>query len=152
MDKQEEKIVWETVETLFHQLGIDGTFTLAKGGEEAVEVVLETKDTGVVIGYHGATLEALQLVLSLLVSKKLNRFVRVSLEVGDYKKQRTDYLENLALSAKEKVMLERKEFFLPSLRPWERRIVHLLLQDDEEVFSESVGEGKERTLVIRPRS
>lgn len=152
MDEQEEKIVWQTIEGLFGQLGIDGTFTLAKGSEEAVEVALETKDTGVVIGYHGATLEALQLVLSLLVSKKLNRFIRVSLEVGDYKKQRTDYLENLALSAKEKVLIERKEIFLPSLRSWERRIVHLFLQDDEEVFSESVGEGKERTLVIRPRS
>jgi len=104
-----------------------------------------------VIGYHGETLEAIQLILSLIISKKVESFVRVSLEVGDYRKNRTDWLETLALQAKERVLQEQKEVPLPNLKSWERRIVHTFLQNDKEVTSESVGEGKERTLVIKLR-
>ena len=112
---------------------------------------METKDTGIVIGYHGEVLESLQLVLSLAIAKKLGRFVRVSIEVDGYKKNRTEYLHNLALQVKEKVLSENKEQVLSSLKSWERRIIHLYLQNDDQVTSESEGEGKDRVLVIKPR-
>lgn len=97
-------------------------------------------------------LESLQIILSLVVSKKLDRFVRVSLDVGDYKKNRTEYLEHLAEQAKEKALRDGSEVSLPNLKSWERRVVHVSLQEDGEVLSESVGEGRDRTLVVRPRS
>jgi len=150
MDKKEEKIVKKVIGDVLKLLEVDGDFTFATTSE-IIEVVLDTKDSGMVIGYHGEVLESLQLILSLCVSKKIGRFVRVSVEVGDYKKNRTDWLETLAMQTKEKVLQEKKEVPLPSLRSWERRIVHMYFQDDEEVMSESVGIGKERTLVIRPR-
>ena len=81
----------------------------------------------------------------------MGRFVRASIEVGDYKKNRTDWLETLAIQTKEKVLLDKKEVPLPNLRSWERRIVHVYFQEDPEVISESVGEGRDRTLVIKPR-
>ena len=86
-----------------------------------------------------------------MVTKKLGEFKRVNVEVGDYKKNRSDYLKTLATDSKERVLSERKEIYLPNLKPWERREVHMHLADDPEVISESVGEGKERTLVIKPR-
>lgn len=152
-----KKITQETIEELLRLLGIEADFKVSSGSpaankEEGVEVVLETKDSGIIIGYHGEVLEALQLIFSLCISKKVGRFVRVSLEVGDYKKNRTGYLENLALQAKEKARLEKTDVSLQGLKSWERRIVHVLLQDDEDVVSESVGEGKDRTLVIKPRT
>ena len=113
---------------------------------------METKDTGMVIGYHGEVLESLQLILSLAVAKKLGRFVRVSIEVDSYKKNRTEYLHNLAEQIKEKALAENKEQVLSSLKSWERRIVHLYLQEVmTQVTSESSGEGKERVLIIKPR-
>lgn len=150
MDTKEQKIVDKAIKELLKQLGIEATFTV-EAQDDVLAVFLETQDTGIVIGYHGEVLEALQLILSLIVSKKLGRFLRVMLEVGDYRKNRTGWLENVALSAKEKVLVEQQEVILPDLKAWERRIVHLLFQDDKDVMSESVGEGRERTLVIKPR-
>ena len=150
MDKKEQKVIKETVEKLLQMLEIEGTFSI-ETKDDVASVVLETKDSGMVIGYHGDMLESLQLVFSFCVSKKIERFVRVSIEVGEYKKNRTDWLQTLTAQTKEQVLVEQKEISLPNLKSWERRIVHLLLEKDEEVVSESVGQGKDRTLVIKPR-
>ncbi|MFH1832806.1 MAG: R3H domain-containing nucleic acid-binding protein [Candidatus Levyibacteriota bacterium] len=152
---EKEIIVKEVTSEILKLLEIEGTFETLSSKEsndqEQVEVILDTKESGIIIGYHGETLEALQLILSLCVSKKLGHFVRVSVEVGDYKKNRMEFLKNLALEAKERVISENKEFSLSNLKSWERRIVHLILQDFKEVMTESVGEGKDRALVIKPQ-
>lgn len=155
MDKKEIKIIKDTTEKLLKLLDIDGDFEIAETKDkegESVEIVLNTKDTGVVIGYHGDTLEGLQLVLSLCVARKLGKFVRISIDVGDYKKNRTDWLKTLGLETKQRVLSEGKEIAIPELKSWERRIVHLLLQGDEEVVSESQGEGRDRVLVVKPKA
>ena len=140
----------KTIKKFFDSLGIDATFEVLED-EETIGVTLETEDTGIIIGYHGETLEALQLVLSLLVAKERGEFKRVSLEVGDYKKNRSEWLERLASDARERALSENKEIYLSELKSWERRVIHLLLQDDKEVVSESTGEGKDRVLVIKPK-
>lgn len=146
---KERKDVEQLIKKVFSLLEIEGTFTLEEQ-EDILDVMMETKDTGIVIGYHGEVLESLQLILSLAIAKKLGRFVRVSIEVDGYKKNRTEYLHNLAMQVKEKALAENKEQVLSSLKSWERRIIHLYLQNDEQVTSESEGEGKDRVLVIKP--
>ena len=150
MDKKEKKIIDNTVSELLELLGIDGTFEI-KDAEDGIDVVLDTKDSGLVIGYHGDTLESLQLVISLCIAKRLDKFVRVSIEVGDYKKNRTEWLKNLAITTKERVISLHQEIALPELKSWERRIVHMLLKDDADVVSQSQGEGRDRTLVVSPK-
>jgi len=155
MDKKEIKTIKEITEKLLKLLDVDGDFEILeskKVDEESVEIVLNTKDTGVVIGYHGDTLEGLQLVVSLCVARNLGRFVRISIDVGDYKKNRTEMLKALAMETKERVLSEGKEIVIPELKSWERRIVHLLLEKDSEVMSESQGEGRDRVLVVRPKA
>ncbi len=147
---KQEKVIEKVIDGVLKALEIEGDFSLAVQ-ENVVEVTLETKDSGMVIGYHGEILEALQLILSLCVSKKVGEFIRVSVEVGDYKKNRSDWLENLAMQTKQQAIAEGKEVAMPNLRSWERRIVHLFFQDDPDVVSESVGEGRDRTLVVKPR-
>jgi spoIIIJ-associated protein len=73
------------------------------------------------------------------------------IDVGDYRKNRTEYLENLAAQIKDRALRENREQTVTSLKSWERRIIHLLLQDDPEVITESQGAGRERVLVIKPR-
>lgn len=155
MDKKEIKIIKEITENLLKLLDVDGDFEIIEsknGDEENLEIALNTKDTGVVIGYHGDTLEGLQLVLSLCVARKLGRFVRISIDVGDYKKNRTEWLKTLAIETKERVLSEGREMIIPELKSWERRIVHLLLEKDKEVISESQGEGRDRVLVVKIKS
>ena len=145
-NKKQEKII----KNFFVSLGIDAEMAITED-EEAISVNLESEDTGMIIGYHGETLEALQLVLSLVLAKEQGEFKRVSVEVGDYKKNWTEWLERLALDAKERALSQGKEVYLSELKSWERRVVHLSLQDDKEVTSESSGEGKDRVLVIKPK-
>ena len=154
MDKKEIKVIKDITEKLLKLVDVDGDFEILETKdkeEESVEIALNTKDTGVVIGYHGDTLEGLQLVLSLCVARKLGRFVRISIDVGDYKKNRTEWLKTLAMETKERVLSDGKEIVIPELKSWERRIVHLLLEKDEEVISESQGEGRDRVLVVKPK-
>jgi len=154
MDKKEIKIINDITEKLLKLLDVEGDFEIveSKDGEsESVEIILNTKDTGVVIGYHGDTLEGLQLVLSLCVARNLGRFVRISIDVGDYKKNRSEWLKTLAMETKERVLTEGREMAVPELKSWERRIVHLILEKDNEVMSESRGEGRDRVLVVSPR-
>lgn len=145
-----KKVATDLVKDLFDKLGISESFEVSEN-EESFEVVVSSEDPGLIIGHHGDTLDSLQLVISLMLAKKLGEFKRVSIEVGDYKKNRSDYLKNLAAQTKERVLSEGREIFLPNLKPWERREVHLYLQDDNDVVSESIGEGKDRTLVIKPK-
>jgi len=145
-NKKQDKIIKD----FFISLGVEAKLEITED-KEAIGIVLETEDTGMVIGYHGETLEALQLVLALVLAKENGEFKRVSVEAGDYKKNRTEWLERLALDTKERVLTEGKEIYLSELKSWERRVVHLLLQDDKEVVSESSGEGKDRVLVIKPK-
>lgn len=151
MAQKEEKVIQETIAEILNKLEIVGDFDFTVT-ENEVSMVLQTDDSGIVIGYHGEVLESLQLVLSLALSKKVGEFTRVSVEVGDYKKNRSDWLENLAMRAKEKALQQNSEVPLTNLKSWERRIVHMLFQEDTEVVSESVGEGRNRTLVIKPRA
>lgn len=154
MDKKEIKIIKDITENLLKLLDIDGDFEILQTKDdksESIDIVLNTKDAGVVIGYHGDTLEGLQLVLSLCIARSLGRFVRIFLDVGDYKKNRTEWLKTLALETKERVLSEGKEIAIPELKSWERRIIHLLLEEDKEVLSESQGEGRDRVLIVSPR-
>jgi spoIIIJ-associated protein len=148
--KKEQEEVKQLIEKLFGILEIDGTFTLEEQ-EGILEVAMETQDSGIIIGYHGEVLESLQLILSLMIAKKLGRFIRVSIEVDGYKKNRTEYLNNLAMQTKERALAEGHEQVLSSLKSWERRVIHLLLQNDEQVTSESSGAGRDRVLVVKPR-
>jgi len=150
MDEKLNKIVHETTTELLKLLEVQGDFEISET-EEAIQINLNTEDSGIVIGYHGDTLESLQLVLSLCIAKKLGEFKRVSIEVGEYKKKREEWLKNLAAETKDRVLSENKEIYLSDLKSWERRVVHMLLQDDQDVVSESIGEGRDRVLVIKPK-
>lgn len=150
MTKKDLGTIKKTTQKLFEMLQIQGEVAVTEA-EDGVNVVLQTEESGIVIGHHGETLEALQLVLSLVTAEELGKFTRIALEVGDWRKSREEYLKSLATSSKEKALAEGKEVTLPLLRSWERRVIHLMFQDDKEVTSESVGEGKERVLVVKPR-
>lgn len=150
LTQNEQAILQAVTEELLSRLEVSGAATI-EAHDDSADIVLETEESGLIIGYHGEILEALQLMISLMASKKIGRFIRVSVEVGDYKKNRTEYLERLAQQTKDRVLDENRPHTLSELKSWERRIVHLALQDDDEVTSESMGEGRDRVLVVKPR-
>lgn len=150
MTEAQFETIQKKTEELLNLLDVKATVSVVVEGEVA-QINLETDETGMLIGYHGETLEALQLVLSLMLARELGEFVRVSLEIGDYRKNREDYLQHLVEQTKERVLAEQQAVSLPNLKSWERRIVHLMLQEDDRVTTESLGEGRDRVLTIKPK-
>ncbi len=146
-------VLKETTEHLFSLFSAIASTLPLHREKTILEIVLKTKEeNGILIGCQGETFEALQLVLSLCVAKALGTYVRISVKVGEYKKNRMDYLQNLVARTREQVLETSQGVSLPSLKSWERRFVHTLLKDDTEVMSESSGEGRDRTLTISPKN
>ena len=150
MKKKPEKIIQKVTEKILSLLDVEATVSVEIKDEHAA-VTLDTEDSGVLIGYHGETLESLQLIIALCAAKELGEFTRVSLEIGDYKKNREDRIRELVEEAKEQVVEKSQSVTLPDLKAWERRFVHMLLAEDSEVKSVSSGEGRDRILEIQPK-
>lgn len=114
-------------------------------------VNIETEESGVLIGHHGKSLESLQVLIGIITAKKLGTWTRVVIEVGDYRKRREAYLLQMAEDIAVKVAETGEAVTLPDLSPFERRIVHIGLSEHPKVQTESVGEGRSRTLVVKPK-
>ena len=148
MEKQ-NKIVTKEVEKLLKQIGITSTIEV-EGTDESFNLVLDaSEDNALLIGKHGNTLTSLELVITLIVSQKLGEFKRVTLEVGSYRAERETYLKELADKLKEEVTTSGYEKQVRGLKPWERRFLHMYLEEDSEVMTESEGEDRDRVLVIK---
>ncbi|MCL4544253.1 MAG: Jag N-terminal domain-containing protein [Chloroflexi bacterium] len=110
------------------------------------------EDLGILIGHHGDTLASLQLLVNLLVSRKMGRWTRVVVDVEEYRLRRERTLRQLAARTAERVHRTRQAVTLEPMPSNERRVVHLALQGDRYVSTHSVGEGDNRKVVISPRS
>jgi len=140
------------------KLQADKLFSLL-GYEEVVEVTesegvyqiqINTQDTGILIGFHGQTLAALQIILGHILFKQTGDWLKISLNVGDYWQKREEQLAMLANRAVSEVRETGNSFTLPFLNSRERRHIHMLLGNESDIKTESVGEGRERRLVIFP--
>jgi len=148
---EKEKTIETTTKNLLEKLEIAGEVQVAVDESGAFRVHIETEETGLLIGYHGRTLESFQIILSLLVSKELGGWVRVYVNVGDYREKREEALMHMAMHAAERAMASGRPIELPHLSSAERRVIHMTLSGDERVATESLGEGNERVLVIKPK-
>jgi spoIIIJ-associated protein len=108
-------------------------------------------DVADLIGRRGETLRALQFLLNLMVSKQLRRHLRIVVDVDGYRARREELLRSMAQRFAQRVRATREAMQLETMPPNERRIVHLALAEDPDVFTESTGEGDSRRIVIRPR-
>jgi spoIIIJ-associated protein len=146
------KLVEEETKKLLDLIKVKAELTVKEEPEnEALAVQLTTEEPGIMIGFHGETLAAFQLILSLVVNKKLETWTRILVNVNDYRQKREESLRMVALNAAQKVKFSNEAVVLTNLSPSERRIIHLTLADHPDVESLSEGQGQERRLVIKPR-
>ena len=104
------------------------------------------------IGRHGRTLEAVQTLVSLLVSRKLGFRYPVVVDVEGYKSRRHDKVVSMAKSAASRAVQQGRPTNLPPMSAYERRLVHIALRDDDRVETHSEGVDPERRVVIAPRA
>lgn len=120
--------------------------------QEVIWVNVETEnDPQFLIGQRGTNLAALQHLVRLMVRRKVKELVNFVLDVNSYKEKRIDYLHKLARISAARVAKTKKPLILEVMPPFERRIVHLTLAQNEEVTTESTGEEGERRVIIKPR-
>ncbi len=143
--------VKQIAEDLLSRLEVAGTVSVDMDETGAYQVQIDTEETGLLIGYHGRTLESFQILLGIMVSKKLGEWVKVYVNVGDYREKREETLMHMAQRAAERALSFGRPVELPNLTASERRVIHLTLGGDERVMTESVGEGMNRTLIVKPR-
>jgi len=134
---------------VFKAMDMEVTITTKFNKEEnSVDVDLEGKDMGVLIGKRGQTLDSLQYLLSLVVNKESSDYIRVKVDTENYRKRRKETLENLAKNLSYKVKRTRRSVSLEPMNPYERRIIHSALQNDKFVTTHSEGEEPFRRVVI----
>jgi len=139
------------VERLLELMGIQGSVEVELR-DEAAHIDIETSGMdGLLIGKSGATLQALQHIVSRMAYRQDVKS-RVVVDVGGYRARRASFLRKKALALAERVKASGKEAMMEPLQPAERRIVHITLNPDPDVKTYTVGEGAFRSVVVAPQA
>jgi spoIIIJ-associated protein len=158
LDSEEVETATEFLRTLIDGMEIDAEVTVrepetAADGQGRASAVLdiEGEDLGLLIGRRGTTLAALQYIVNVMLTRKMDSRVIVTVDVEHYHRRREETLQGLAQRMADRVSNSRRPMTLEPMPASERRIIHLALSEDEDVVTGSVGQGDERKVVIRPR-
>lgn len=148
-----EEKVSEILENILGLLGLEGSFEVEEK-EEGVFVSIDAEDPGILIGRNGETLSSLQLIINLIVSRRMKdeNPKRVVVDVSSWRKSKEEELDSKAQQWAQKVVETGEPMELVPMPAWQRRIVHLAIEKTPGVKSESIGEEPERRLVITPDS
>lgn len=138
------------VEDLISHLGIEAKIDVSLK-DDLYQVQLEADESGILIGYHGETIRALQRITSMIIYRQTEEWLRIVVNVGDYRQRRQEVLKKMALSAAQKARFSKEAQVLPPMSSAERRIVHLTLAEETDVETVSEGEGRNRAVVVHPK-
>lgn len=144
----DENVV-EFLSSIFDAMKMEVEILVAVNEEEhIIEVELKGDDMGILIGKRGQTLDSLQYLVSLIVNKGTEGYLRVKLDTENYRERRKETLETLAKNIAYKVKRTRRPVSLEPMNPYERRIIHAAVQNDKYVTTRSEGEEPFRHVVI----
>ena len=115
---------------------------------KTMDIELSGEEMGVLIGKRGQTLAPLQYLVSLVVNKEADEYIRVKVDTEDYRARRKETLENLAKNIAYKVKKTRRPVSLEPMNPYERRIIHSALQNDKYISTHSEGDEPFRKVVV----
>ncbi len=152
MDNDKLVTLIENVLKLLELSSDQFSVTISEDGSISVSIQLPEDQTGIYIGHHGEGLTDLQLILSLMINQRSGEWHRISVNINDYQERREESLQHLAETAVEKALALNQEVILGNLSSYERRIIHLHLENHPEVTTESRGEEPLRQLMIIPKS
>jgi spoIIIJ-associated protein len=138
------------VEGLLKHMGVRAQVSV-RVGTEPITLDITGRDLGALIGWRGETLRALQSVTNVMVGKHLDEGERVIVDVERYRQRREHTVREIAMRAARQVKMTGDAITLDAMQPFERRAIHLALEDDPDVTSSSIGEEPERRVVVGPR-
>ncbi|HOE19857.1 MAG TPA: RNA-binding cell elongation regulator Jag/EloR [Spirochaetota bacterium] len=140
----------EIIEKIMSLMDVNATVKDFKESENKVYVELESLNSGLIIGKKGKTLESLQFMINLLVNKVTSSEKKIILDIESYRAKRERALRKLSKEIALKVARTGKPWTLEPMNPFERRLIHLTLQNDSKVTTKSEGQGIYRKVKIMP--
>tara|TARA_B100000949_G_C14259035_1_gene441977 strand:+ start:287 stop:946 length:660 start_codon:yes stop_codon:yes gene_type:complete len=148
------RVARETIDELISLMDVDVMCNLRQAESEEVGGPLfeiEGDDSGLLIGRKGETLRSLQFMVRFLVSRKTGERANLSVDVEGYDDRRRQSLSSLANRVAQRVVKTGRSIELEPMNPRERRLVHITLSENGDVYTESSGTGEGRRVVILPR-
>lgn len=148
-DKPEENAK-NFISDILGAMGLEVNVSAVLEGD-VVNINLEGENMGIVIGKRGDTLDSIQYLTSLVVNQSSEDYIKISIDTENYRQKRSDALIALSNRLAQKVAKSGKKFALEPMNPYERRIIHANLQENEEVTTFSVGKEPYRKVIIAPK-
>ena len=140
---------YDFLDKLFKAMNLEVKSTIDYDEEnQQMDIVFDGDEMGILIGKRGQTLDSLQYLISLVVNKDSEAYIRVKADTENYRERRKETLENLAKNLAFKVKRSRRPVALEPMNPYERRVIHSALQSDRFVETHSEGEEPYRKVVI----
>ena len=139
----------ELVAGLLERMGIRGTVAVRQMGDPII-LDISGRELGPLIGWRGENLRALQTVVNMLMSRHAGER-RVIVDVERYRQRREHTVREIAFRAARQVKATGDPITLDPMQPFERRAIHIALEEDPDVTTVSVGEEPNRRLVVEPR-
>jgi spoIIIJ-associated protein len=139
-----------TLENILSRIPVEDAKVEAEVADGTVKLSIDGDKSGLLIGRKGRTLDALQFIVTKIVSKNLDRKVQVIIDSENYRRRRKDYLVQMALDIGEKARKAKKPMTTGLLNPHDRRIVHIALKDQQQLTTTSRGDGILKKVVIIP--
>ena len=142
----------KTVQEFFQKMTFEVEVDFLPQTEQTLPINLKADEPQILIGEIGQTLAEIQHLLKAILRRKIEteEAFYIDLDINDYKKKKNEYLRELARSAADEVSLSKKEKILSPMPAYERRVIHMELAGRSDVVSESIGEGPERRVGVRP--
>jgi spoIIIJ-associated protein len=140
------------VEELISKMGFSSAVEVKKAEEDVDAVIcnIKTEESSFLIGQYGLNLQALQHITRVIIRKRILQPVNFILDVNSYRQEKNDSVVRLARSLAQEVVSEGREVVMRPMTAYERRIVHMELSKNNQIKTESIGEGESRRIVIKP--
>lgn len=140
-----------SIQEITRRLGIEATVEEYEGDEGEIILDIVGDDLGILIGRHGRTLDALQVLVSAITNRRLDIRYPLVVDVSGYRHRRRLKLEEIARRTADRAARQHRPIALRPMTSFERRVIHMVLRDDRRVTTESEGEDPRRMVVVRPR-
>jgi len=145
--KKIDQVAVEFLQSVLDEMNVEAAFNINFDGKD-LNVEMSGTEMALLIGRRGQTLDALQYLVSLIVNKDREEYVRVILDTENYREKRRATLEKLAKRLARKARKTRKDIVLEPMNPYERRIIHSTLQGNPYVSTRSEGDEPFRKVII----
>ncbi|MCA9365076.1 MAG: hypothetical protein KC736_04240 [Candidatus Moranbacteria bacterium] len=157
MDTTNDKIqkdVTEAISQMMKKMGFPCSLKVQKKKDDERECVVcdifVEKDSNVLIGQKGANLRSLQHICRLLVRKMMPENMSLIVDINSYHRQKNQRIARDAQEAAKKALQEKRPVVMEPMSAYERRVVHVVLSHNKNVLTESIGEGQNRQVLVKP--